>query len=542
LAIGAYRGLARAAAAYLRWRRSGAAVYVTRGVAAGDILPGVSDLDMAAVVPDDPGGSLAEHDRIKRRWRRLTRVLPLPGALLADLAVYEQEELRAAFTSSILTYGLEPGGGSAAAAAAAMFGVDPPHDEAELRGRPGVIGPAADWRLIAGPERRPPSRPANRQRQRIGAWLELQNWWRSAFHACANAERPWAAYACVKMIAEPARIWLALDGEPPSRSREEVLQAARTRLPEEGEAFARALDLGRELPRSPRAPLSEFLGHLARLSSRIAARIADEIEDEDRVEVRLRRSDGSLALPAAAGNLRPPLSAEALIPLADWRAVVVPSLPDEALAPVEGDAEDAGLLAAAAGAAPAGVQPALRAGELLLLPVVDPWRQGFLRCLQASFSDPVSFALLSTGEVARFPAVSGWSASDWARRAVAEHAAWLRRGSSEIGEPTEREWIDGAAEGEPQTTLSLAKLLTAARAALFLQSLDQGEPELAVTVSDTAQGLAQSGHDPAGTAGEAGEAYRAARLGQGPPPPGVVEALRGLVLGLPAYSTVRVET
>jgi predicted nucleotidyltransferase len=543
LATAAYRGLARAAAAYLRWRRPAAAVYVTRGVAARDVLPGVSDLDMAVVVPDDPSGLFVEHDRIKRRWGRVRRAVPLVGTLCHDVAVYEQEELRAAFASSILTYGLESRAGSSAAAPAAMFGVGPPHDEAELRGRPGVVGPGRDWRLIAGPERRPPPPAVDRQRQRIGAWLELQYWWRSAFHACANPERPWAAHTCVKIVAEPARIWLALEDELPPPSRQEVLRAAGTSLPEEQDAIVRALELIRELPRSPRPPLSEFLSYLVRLSSRIADRIADEIAGEDRVDVRIgRREGGRLALPLGAVSGDAPLATDGLIPLADWRAVAVPSLPDEALAMIKGNVDDPSLLAAAAGTAPAGVQPGLRAGELLLLPIVDPWRQGFLRCLQAPFSDPVSFAMLSASETARFPALGGWSARDWARRAVAEHGAWLRRGTSEIGEPTQREWIDGASEGDAQSTLSLAKLLTAARAALFLQSFDEGAPALAVTVDDTARGLAESGHDPAGAAGEAAEAYRATRLGGTTPPGEIVEALRELVLGLPAYSTVRVET
>jgi hypothetical protein len=229
-----------------------------------------------------------------------------------------------------------------------------------------------------------------------------------------------------------------------------------------------------------------------------------------------------------------------LIPLADWRAVAVPSLPDEALAVIAGNPGDPGLFAGAAAAAPAGIQPAFQAGGLLLLPIVELWRQGFLRCLQAPFSDPVSLALLSGSETARFPSVSGWSAQDWARRAVAEHAAWLRRGSSEIGEPTEREWIDGAGKEERQATRSLAKLLTAARAGLFLQSLDEMRPELAVTVEDAARALAESGCDPTGAAGDAADAYRATRLGGTAPPGEIVEALRELVLGLPTYSTVRV--
>jgi hypothetical protein len=435
-----------------------------------------------------------------------------------------------------------------------MFGVDPPHypaplaelselaDEAELRGSPGVIGPGRGWRLIAGPERRPAMPPVDRQRQRIGAWLELQSCWRWAFHACANADRPWAAHMCVKMVAEPVRIWLALDGELPPPSREGVLRAGSARLPQEEEALARALELIQALPRSPAPPLSEFLGYLARLSSRIADLIADEISREDRVEVRLHGGQAdALALSATAASLEAPLRADALIPLADWRAVAVPSLPDEALAVIAGNPRDPGLFAAAAAAAPAGIQPVLRAGELLLLPIVELWRQGFLRCLQAPFSDPVSFALLSGSGTAHFAGVSGWSAWDWARRAVAEHAAWLRRGSSEIGEPTEREWIDGASEGEEQSTLSLAKLLTAARAALFLRSLERGEPELALTVEATVRALAESGDDRGGAAAGAAEAYRVARLGDGPPGEEIVEAMRGLVLALPAYTTVRVE-
>ncbi len=512
------------AAAYLRGRRPAAAVYVARGVAAGDVLPGISDLDMAVVVPDDPAGGLAEHDRIKRRWQRLTGRVPFGSRLLPDVVVYEDAELRACAAASILTYGLS-GATTPALAPAAMFGLAPPHDESELRSRPGLEGPTRDWRLIAGPDRRPRPAVRDRQQQRIAAWLELQFWWRSTFHACANPARPWAAYMCVKMVAEPARILLSLAGLPAAGSREEVLRAAASAMPEEEAAFSRALALLGELPRSPAVAPAEHVPELTRLSGRLARLLAEEIAGEGITEVRLAGAD----LGAGEGRL----------PLADWRAVVVPSLPDESLVPLEDDGAGPESLIATAARAPTGVQPAMQEGELLLLPVADPWRRGLLRGVHAAFSDPVSFALLAGSETARFPDLSGWSARDWAARAVAEHAAWLRRGGSHLGAPTLREWIDGAGENTPPQTRALAKLLTALRAGIFWGSLEQGSPVLSLTVGAAARELGEAGQDPSGTAAEAVDAYRTARLDGRPPPPGVLGALEESVLRLPAYAALR---
>jgi hypothetical protein len=46
-----------------------------------------------------------------------------------------------------------------------------------------------------------------------------------------------------------------------------------------------------------------------------------------------------------------------------------------------------------------------------------------MRTVQTTLTDPVSVALLSGEDVARFPDVPGFSARDLARRALAEHAA-----------------------------------------------------------------------------------------------------------------------
>jgi hypothetical protein len=509
-------------AAYLRRRRPAAAVYVARGVAAGDIVPGISDIDIAVVVPDDPDGELAEHRRIRARLDRLDRRLPLGRRLVPDVAVYEDADLRACASASILTYGLSDAT-APALAPAAMFGTAAPHDEFELRARPGLAGPTRDWRRIAGPERRPRPAPRDRQQQRLAAWLELQFWWRSTFYACANPARPWAAYMCVKMVAEPARILLSLAGHAAHESREQILISAAGAIPEEEVAFSRALELLHELPRSPAAPLAEFVPDLARLSARLARLLEEEISGAGYTEVHLVGAD----LGAAGGGL----------PLSDWRAVAIPSMPDEELAPVEGGgASPESLIAAAALGAP-GVQPAIREDELLVLPLADRWLHGLCRSVQATFSDPVSFALLAGGETARFPDLSGWSARDWAGRAVAEHAAWLRRGPGKLGEPSLREWLDGTGDGTPPLTRALAKLLTALRAGLFLQSLQQGSPTLAVTVGAAARELEASNRGPSAAA-EAAEAYRRAREEHRQPSPDVVDALRELVLAMPAYAAI----
>ena len=75
---------------------------------------------------------------------------------------------------------------------------------------------------------------------------------------------------------------------------------------------------------------------------------------------------------------------------------------------------------------------------------------------------------------ATFPELLGWSAQDVAHRATAEHAAWLR-----FPGPPKRRYL-GIGDVPPQV-LTLARLVTAARAGLFATSIDEGDPTLAVT-------------------------------------------------------------
>jgi hypothetical protein len=204
------------------------------------------------------------------------------------------------------------------------------------------------------------------------------------------------------------------------------------------------------------------------------------------------------------GTGRPPN----LLPLVDWRARVWSLAPDECFAAVPERDLEPSLVGAAAGAGNDGVYAVFLADGLLVLPSLKRARLRAVHCLA---TDPVSFALLEGRECALFPNVAGWSARDSARRAVAEHLGWLG--------------ADG--RGSDSQLGTLGRLLTAARAALFLESVDAGSPELALTVSSVAEAL---------DAREAYEAYRAGRVDGQAPAPELIEAFRRAVLKLPVYA------
>jgi hypothetical protein len=372
---------------------------------------------------------------------------------------------------------------------------------------------------VAGPDRRLVDRVLDAQRRRIAAWLELQFLWRLAVELCLNRGRPGAASMCVKLVAEPARIWMWLSQGRRTGGREDTLTSALAHMPDEAPALERALHVQRSLERSPEPPLAESLRVFVRLSSRIAAHIEAELEGAGATEVRLAGGE-PVALPHGGWEPTEPWSAPAppLLPLADWRAIACPAMPDETFAPVAGDPGDPGQLTRAALLMEKGPYVTLPAERLL----VRPFHGGRarLRAVHCRVTDPVSFALLEGLTSASFPDVAGWSARDTARRGVAEHAAWLS-GHSVPAEPS------GAHVG---------MLLTAARAALLLQSLEEGHPELALTAQATATALAQRVPG-AGAASEAAwEAYAVFARDWLAPERTVVVALDRVVRSLAPYA------
>jgi hypothetical protein len=518
----AHTALIRGAVAHLLRGRRGSGAYVRASFGYGDQLHGLSDVDLLVVLGDDARAGHA-CPRVRRRWRRLCRRVPGLEHVVQP-TVYEARELRAAVSAPTLT-----------AAGAVHLAPEPACDEAGLRLRPGLFGPMRDWRHVAGRDHRPAELPVQGEHERrLAAWLELQRWWREAFHACAHPAGPRLAHLCVKLVAEPARIWLWLVHGEAVRRRRDVLELALRRVPDEREAIARALALYDALPRSPAAPLAEMLPAFVRLSARIGREVVRQVETADVTAVRLAGTGeagvdgpaGELALgPDAAARLRALGAGEPrLLPLADWRSRVWPALPDEALAPLALDPTDPDALGAAALAAGDwGPFAALRADGLLILP-----GPGLVRAVQCQPTDPVSFALLEGAGVADFPDVPGWSARDAARRAVAEHVAWLGAGGT----------LARLIESQPRTTVPaldvLGRLLTAAQGALFHESLAAGEPELPLTMAAVAARLADRG---AGAATEAHAVYAAARrAGEATVPARVVAALREAVLELPAYT------
>jgi hypothetical protein len=434
------------------------------------LLPGLSDIDFAFVAAsggEAPGGAA---DRIRMRWQRLVRVLPAAALLIDSPRAYEEAELRDMSGTTALTFGLDPDKPDRTAAVYLEDGGL--IDRRRALERPGLYGLTADWRRFAGPERRPPVDVPDGQLRRVAGWLELAYWWRWVPSVCVDPSGPRVPSLCVKLVAEPARIWLWLAHGIRLGDRTEVLDRARALLPEEEPAFRGALELQQSLPDSPAPRLAEVLPALVRLSDRIARLIAAEVQAEGVTEVRLAGAE-----PAE------------LLPLVDWRSVVCPTSPDELFAPIPGDPGDPASIRAAAVGDERGPYRALRTGELMILPV-RTFPNGRLRTLKCRVSDPVLFALVEGKRVAAFPRVAGFSAEHLARRAVAEHRAQLREG----------------------TDHSLETLWRAARAAVFLQSVEDGDPELPLTASETARRL---------------EA----------PPDLALDALRKVVLDLPAYTS-----
>jgi hypothetical protein len=509
-----YESVGRVYASYVRRIAPGAAAYLRGTVASGEALFGLSDVDLGFILPPDPTG--AARRRIRDGYERASRRLPLLGRVIEPPVIYEESRFVEAIRESALTYGLENG-------RASQFGPMSEIDRMQLE-RTELYGDAGAWRLLCGPDRRPAEQPERDPWTRHhGTWLELQNWWRHAFIACAEPEQFENAYLCVKLIAEVARIWLWMTRGERVADRAHALARASVELPAESETFARARRLQGSLRAMPSVPLADFLGAFARLSTCIAGELTRQVAPAGTSEVRLLSSpEAGLALPH--GGL-PATWVEAwpgarLFALCDWRALAAPIEPDETHALVPGDPGDPEIVGAiAATATEPGPYLTLFAGGLMVRPTKG-WGRSRLRAVQCEVTDPVSFALSRGASVAPFANVRGFSVQDTARRAVAEHAAWLRTSPSE----------------HPGTTLG--RLVTAARAGLLWQTISDGAPELALTVDAT---LAQLGAraDAESLADEIRGAYHDFAASWNPPPTRLANALRTVVLSLPAFDRLQ---
>ena len=518
-----YELAARGYALYLTGGRRKASVYASGSLGWGEPQYGLSDIDPKVVLAPEREGKGCDRARVKRRWERLQRHAPLlAGSLFDTPIILEECDLRDLASTSVFSYGLDVDGKDGGGAAV-YFGPGSDPDKIAFHQKPGLYGSGSDWRLLNGPDRRPRETSVDPQARRIASWLELQSYWRWFLQECAEPGTLRMVDLCVKLVAEPIRILIWLTHGDRLSGRTEVLEEGKALIPDEEPAIARALELQRDPTRSV-APLIELMPSLLRLSSMVGSRLADELAPVPATPVRLvwGAAEELLLTPSARSWLRrlqEPDVERRLLPLADWRALAHPDPPDEAFIPLSLDPTDPDRLAQAVEVGNMGPYPALVADELLVL-MSERFPRTAVRGVQCPVTDPVSFALLAGDTIAAFPEVRGWSARDWGRRAVAEHRAWLRS--------------RGEASEEPGTTLAM--LLTAARAALFLESIEAHAPELPLTVAAVVKRLGASTAKARSVTEEAAASYRDFVFEQTPPPAGTLNAFRDLVSSIPVYA------
>ena len=459
----------RAIAALMRASGGNPSVYLTGSAAEGELVPGISDLDVIVVAAD-----AADRERLDALRGRLARRVPLFAAV-CQVFLYTDDELRDAARATHLTFDLhaaEPRG-------SLLARPNRPRDEADLRRRPRRARPEANWRLVAGPDRRPAGPPPTVREEHLAGWLELQYWWRHAYWLVLEPRSVRARSLATKLICEPARVWLRISGLEPG-SRAEAIARAAARVP----AWERHLEATQRLADGAPVHVRWALDALVDLTEAVAARLVEDVRSVEHVAVALEHTG-----PA--------------VPLADWRARAGGDDLPRSVELVHGDPRSPDALRRLL--SPAAVQPVLDLGSVLLLPQ-GTYLGCLMRAAQCPPTDPVTFALLRGEATARFPAVAGLSIADAGTRALAEHRSWL---------------ADHA--GLPVTARNLARYVSAAGAAVTAATSVRGQP----AIGTDPEAIARLVHDHLPHHGEAiGAAVAALRAHEGgePIPAPVAEA------------------
>jgi hypothetical protein len=463
---------------------SGAAVYLSGSMADGEPVYGRSDIDLVAVA-----SNRIAREYVERRVIQMHRALPLLRRLVGHAWVYESAELQAAASAPYPIYGLED-------QRPAFYGAEAPADPMGLLARPGLRPPAASWRRVRGGGSA--AAPALRSGDNLlGAWLELQ--YRSRWALLATAmRRADRSYQLANALAGAAQAWLQVAGGETAPGNRSALRRTAALIEEERDGLLMAvasLESGgwREGRRA-----DVIWASFVQLCGRVGELIALRSANLGSIDVRLEgRPHGSRKLPLLDW---PGLA----LPSVDWSDPARPVLVEDCFEVIPGDPRDMSAAEKAARDAGKGDWKTLRDGPFMLRPNLDVWVGGRLRGIETPSSDPVSFALDDGRPIATFPNIDGWSAVDRARRAVAEHRGWLF--TRRVPGPSGRSWAPARPAIDWPTPATIALLLSAARAALFLQSVDEGSPCLALSWRATV--VAWAARDP--FAGEAAdEAMRA---------------------------------
>jgi hypothetical protein len=501
-----YGAAALAAAAWLR-RGLPVGVYLRGGLARGEAEYGLSDIDLSVITPDS-----RHTQEMRRRALRLREILTPLGQPVECHHVEARDAVELACLAPVFTHGLH--------------GHDGKTESIRMQERPVREGQLSNWRLLSGPDLRPLARSGWPQRDRPAvAWLDLQFWWRHAFELGAENHHPWFAASCVKLVAEPIRTALWLEDGTEFGSRREALEHARRYLPHQSAAIDHAVELQRGARHGASSDLRLVLSALVEVTLGVAAEIGRRAEAAGVTPVALEGLEHTCPLPARKRSAMTALAADPgrPLPLVDWRARTLGPSPDPVLVPVEGDPADPARLAEVSSASATGLYPALGIGsELMVLPTAEG-AAARLRGVECPATDPVSFALLAGQGDAHFAELPGWSAADTSRRAVRAHALRLGRDPDQLHRERPGEKV--------------ARLFASARAALFFESVEAGEPTLLLTMEAVAEALAGMRAGDRTAVEEALGFYKAGREQGRPTPGGVLEALRPVVTSLPAYAS-----
>ncbi len=508
-----YNALIRTAALVLRTGLPVETVYVRGSFAVGEPVYGFSDVDLVVVVERDPAQPGENGRRVRSRVRRAYQLVPSLRYVI-EVTVFEEPELEDAVLAPFLANVATELDGLPRAR---HFGSDPTvRPDAGAR----LYGPLRPrWRVVTGPDvlsAVPPSADAYRW---LWAWADMQFNWKHVFRTCVNPDLPQTAHFYPKFVALPIRLLLWLErGELVLGEHLAVLERGLQLMPEEEEVIRTALALRRDERHSPEVPLDKLLRWLLAMTGRIADDLAHAADVAGSTEVRLVPPEGDepLVAPAEREELGDFLDRDQpILPLSDWRTVVLGGVPDESFAVISGDpgcVADLGRVARVAGNGP---YPAFRRNGLLLLPNATSGLGGAGRCsfrsVQSRVTDPVSLAVADGCSRCQFANLPGWSVQDMASRAVAEHRAWLH--------------TQPIADAAPEVGM----LLSAVRVGLFAESVARGEPELPLTVGAAAKRLG-------GIPEEAWEGYREGRIYGKEPSTRWAAAFDAYVRRLPVYA------
>lgn len=532
----AYWSVMRSAVAIIRSQYREASIYLKGSFASREEVYGISDVDLVVVLPVGETRPGSAQLSARESWKQLCHRLPLFRFVIQHCWFYEEDDLRKSLSASCLTHGLTSGHDRQDDDRAVFLGSHPLHDHMGLQTQPSLYGARNEWRHLGGKNRLPGVGKDDPQSRRLAAWLHLQYWWRHAFLACTEPARDHVPLLCAKLIAEPVRLWLWVERAEQVETREAALRRGLSELPEEREVLQLGLDLLKALPRSPHPPLPEVIAALLRHTERLALQMSAAAEAAGSVEVRLAGSEQLTVTSEMIDRmhaLNTRCESGELLPLADWRARAVPSVPDEVIMQIQANAVDPAFLASTARADGGDAIPAFRYNSMLVMPTTNPER-GMLRAVQCQPTDPVSIALADGRTIARFPELAGWSALHCARRAVAEHRAWLAAGGA-VYPP--HGWV-GVQSGTSEPTIrTLGLLFSAARAALFLESVEEGRPELAVTVAGVADCLVARDSSCNEVVHSALQNFRTSRAADSTDPV-TVAAMLDVVRNLSAYAEI----